>query len=247
MPPGQSKIVGIVQARLGSTRLPGKVLKDLEGRTVLDRVVSRLRRVPLMNELIVATSDLPADDAIADECAHLQCMVFRGSEGDVLDRYFRAAQSCEADIVVRITSDCPLIDPEITNASIAKFLEVHPDYASNSLVRTYPRGLDTEVMTMQTIECAWREAREPHQRAHVTPYIYQNPDRFKLLSVTGEIDYSDHRWTLDTQEDLELIRAIYRRLEPGDRSWRDVLAILEAEPELMELNRMIAQKAMHEC
>jgi spore coat polysaccharide biosynthesis protein SpsF len=240
------KVVAIIQARMGSTRLPGKVLQDLEGETVLARVVTRLRRARLINDFLVATTDRAADDAIVKECRSLAVPVFRGDQDDVLDRYFRAAQLAKAEVVVRITSDCPLIDPEITDKTIAAFLEVRPDYASNSLVRTYPRGLDTEVMSFATLGRAWQEARKPHEREHVTPYVYEHPAEFKLLSVTGEADHSAHRWTVDTPEDLKLVRAIYSRLK-GDPTfgWRDVLAVLDREPGLMELNRSVVQKALH--
>jgi spore coat polysaccharide biosynthesis protein SpsF len=240
------KVVAIIQARMGSTRLPGKVLMDLDGETVLARCVNRLRSARLINEWLVATTDRAPDDAIVAECRKNAVAVSRGDQDDVLDRYFRAAQLAKADVVVRITSDCPLIDPEITDKTIAAFLDAKPDYASNSLVRTYPRGLDTEVMSFATLGRAWRQARKPHEREHVTPYIYEHPDEFKLLSVTGEIDYSGHRWTVDTAEDLEFVRAVYARLKTNPTfSWRDVLAVLEREPELVELNRSIVQKALH--
>lgn len=232
---------------MGSTRLPGKVLKDLEGESVLARVVSRLRRARLIDELLIATTDQPADDVIVEECKRCYVPVFRGDEKDVLDRYFRAAQFYRAGIVVRITSDCPLIDPEITDKTIGAFLDARPDYASNALVRTYPRGLDTEVVTLEALERAWRAAREPYQRAHVTPYIYQNEAAFTILPVAGDADYSHHRWTLDTPEDLAFIRAVYARVQDRETfGWRETLDILEREPELLEMNRLVQQKAMHE-
>jgi spore coat polysaccharide biosynthesis protein SpsF len=240
------KIVAIVQARMGSTRLPGKVMKDIGGESMLARVVGRLRRARLINEVLIATTDMAADDAIVTECRKCQVPVSRGDEKDVLDRYFRAAQLSKAEIVVRITSDCPLIDPEITDKTIAAFIEARPDYASNIMQRTYPRGLDTEVMPVATLEKAWRQARKPYEREHVTPYIYEHPDEFKLVSVTGEQDYSSFRWTVDTPEDLEFVRAVYQKLTPeGAFSWRDVLALLQREPELVELNRSVQQKAVH--
>ena len=240
------KVVAIIQARMGSTRLPGKVLKDLGGKTVLSRVINRVRRALLIDELLVATTDQPADDAIADECRNCSVRTTRGAEEDVLDRYVRAAQLSQADTVVRITSDCPLIDPDITDKTIQAFLDQQPDYASNALLRTYPRGLDTEVMTTLALERAWRQATRPYEREHVTPYIYEHADEFKLLSVTGEADYSDHRWTLDTHEDLAFVRAVYARMEGQDFGWRDVLRLLEREPGLVELNRSVAQKVLDE-
>jgi spore coat polysaccharide biosynthesis protein SpsF len=242
-----ARVVAIVQARMGSTRLPGKVLKNLEGDTVLARVVNRLRGARLIDELLVATTGEVADDVVVEECQHCSVPIFRGDEDDVLDRYFHAAQSRQAEIVVRITSDCPLIDAEIVDKTIRAFLDARPDYASNALIRTYPRGLDTEVMTAQALDRAWHEATEPHQRAHVTPYLYQNPGKFEILSVTGEADYSSHRWTLDTPEDLKFIRAIYARFrDRSDFGWRDVLQVLDREPELIEMNRLVTQKALHE-
>jgi spore coat polysaccharide biosynthesis protein SpsF len=241
------KIAALIQARIGSTRLPGKVLMDLGGETVLGRVVRRLRRTTLIDEIVVATTCSAADHAIVRECQRLSVRVFRGEENDVLDRYYQAARWTGAEGIVRITSDCPLIDAEVTDDSIRWFLERRPDYASNALQRTYPRGLDTEVMTWEALARAWREARLSYQRAHVTPYIYENPDQFDILAVKGEADYSGHRWTLDTPEDLAFMRAVYDRVDNDDSiSWRDVLALLELEPELAELNRDVMQKALHE-
>jgi spore coat polysaccharide biosynthesis protein SpsF len=241
------KLAAVIQARMSSTRLPGKVLMNLGGETVLARVVRRLRRSRLIEEIVVATTHSAADYSIVRECQHLSVRVFRGDENDVLDRYYQAAQWTGAEGIIRITSDCPLIDPEITSSTISSFLECKPDYASNTLQRTYPRGLDTEVMTCDALACAWREAPLPYQRAHVTPYIYEHPDRFDILAVKGEDDYSGHRWTLDTAEDLAFIRAIYNRMDNDDSfSWHDVLAVVEREPELRELNREVMQKALHE-
>jgi len=239
------KVVAIVQARMGSSRLPGKVLKKISGRSMLHRVVSRLRASHLTDDLIVATTTLAKDDAIVEECQDCGVPSYRGDENDVLDRYFRAAESTKADIVVRVTSDCPLIDPEITDKTIRAFLRGQPAYASNTLVRTYPRGLDTEVISRNALTRAWQEARRPYEREHVTPYIIEHPADFQLLSVTDAEDYSAHRWTVDTPEDLAFVRAIYSRHEDAMFSWRDVLKLLEAEPELADLNRSVVQKAMH--
>jgi spore coat polysaccharide biosynthesis protein SpsF len=238
-------VCAIIQARMGSTRLPGKVLKDLGGDTVIARVVSRVRLCRFVNEVVVATSKDPADDVIVKECQRLGTRVFRGSEQDVLDRYYRAAADAQAEVVVRITSDCPLIDPGVSDKTINAFLDERPDYASNVLERTYPRGLDTEVMTFPALESAWRDARGAFQREHVTPFLYQHPERFKLLSVKGDHDYSKYRWTLDTPEDLEFLRAVYARsVGRQDLSWRDVTRMVEREPELAEINRHIVQKTV---
>lgn len=239
-------VVAIIQARMGSTRLPGKVLANVRGNPMLSYVVGRVRAAKTLDEVVVATTTKPADDAIVAFCRERGVNCFRGSEEDVLDRYYQAAREHAAEAVVRITSDCPLIDHEIVDKTVLEFMAERSDYASNSLVRTYPRGLDTEVMTFSTLEVAWREARQPYQRTHVTPYIYENPVRFKILPVTGDRDYSAYRWTVDTPKDLELVRAVYDRLEGDSFLLNDVVRLLEREPELAEINRSIAQKALHE-
>jgi len=222
-------------------------MRDLGGETVLARVVRRLRRANLIGELVIATTHSPADDLIVEECRRLSVCFFRGEEKDVLDRYYRAAQSVSAEAVVRITSDCPLIEPETTDMTIRAFVEKRPDYASNALQRTYPRGLDTEVMTYAALARTWREAHQFYQRSHVTPYIYENPEKFELLSVTGDADYSTYRWTLDTAEDLEFIRAVYGHMGNDDGfHWADALALLRREPDLLELNRHVTQKTLQE-
>ena len=230
---------------MGSTRLPGKVLKDLGGETVLARVVSRLRRAVRVNEIVVATTNSVADDAIVRECSRLKVSSFRGSENDVLDRYYRAAQVCAARTVVRITSDCPVIDPQLVDETVRVFQQQRGDYASNAFPRTYPRGLDTEVFTVAALEQAWRDAHEPYEREHVTPYFYEHPELFRLVPLRGEIDCSQYHWTLDTAEDLELLRAIYARFRnQDDFNWSEVIQLMEREPELTELNSRVVQKAL---
>jgi len=241
------RVVAIIQARMGSTRLPGKVLKDIGGRTMLARVVGRVGRASLVDEVIVASTIAPADDVIMAECAHLETPCFRGSEEDVLDRYYRAAHAHQAEAVVRVTADCPLIEPEIVDRAVRAFLDHQPDYASNTLERTYPRGLDVELVDKDALDRAWHEATLDYQRVHVTPYIYQNPSLFRLLSITAEANYSHHRWTVDTLEDLEFTRSVYARLDPEDSfTWHDVLALLKQEPDLVELNRHVGQKSLQE-
>jgi spore coat polysaccharide biosynthesis protein SpsF len=239
------KITAIVQARMGSSRLPGKVLKELGEETALARVIRRLQRSTLIDELLVATTVSPADDAIVDECARICVPTFRGSELDVLDRYYRAAQISNTDIVVRITSDCPLIDPAVTDQTIRHFLEQSGDYCSNALLRTFPRGLDTEAMRFDVLERAWNEARFPHQREHVTPYIYEHPELFRICSFESSEDYGHYRWTLDTAKDLELLRTIYERFEGRDDfGWKEIVQLMEREPALAEINSGVQQKAL---
>lgn len=239
------KTVAIVQARAGSTRLPGKVLMDLAGRTVLERVVERARRFNLVDDVIVAAPDQRMDDVIAAECRRISVECFRGSESDVLDRFAGAARTTDASICVRLTADCPLLDPGISDNIISVFQEADgaADYASNKIPQSFPRGLDTEVFSREALDRAAREARQPYERTHVTPYIYRHPEIFSLISVTSDVDRADWRWTIDTAEDLDFVREIYRRLEGRDDfSWHDVVAILDDDPSLMWINAHVRQK-----
>jgi spore coat polysaccharide biosynthesis protein SpsF (cytidylyltransferase family) len=239
------RIVAIIQARMGSSRLPGKVLLPIEGRSMLQWVCRRARQAALVDQVVVATTRQACDDVVADECRRLGVACFRGVEDDVLDRYCRAAEAHRADLVVRITADCPLIDAELIDDVVVAALQHEPDYASNVLRRTYPRGLDTEVATAAALARAWREAREPYQRVHVMPYFYQHPELFRLHSVTGDEDLSGHRWTVDSPEDLEFVRGVCRRLAGADAfSWRDVLRLVEREPGLADVNRHVRQKQL---
>jgi spore coat polysaccharide biosynthesis protein SpsF len=239
------KIVAIVQARMGSTRLPGKVLVDLGGATTLARVLRRLDRATLLDRIIVATSTASSDDEILQECSRSHVDCFRGSESDVLDRYYSAANTYPADAVVRITADCPLVDPTLVDQTITKFQNQSADYASNALQRTYPRGLDVEVFTIAALKLAWQSARRPYEREHVTPYLYEHPDLFRLVSEVGTVDYSQYRWTLDTPEDLQLLRAIYSRFDNKDTfSWLDVITLMGREPQLADLNCNVRQKSL---
>lgn len=239
------KVVAIIQARMGSERLPGKVLQHIHGKTMLARVVERTARIQGVHEVVVATTVEAPDDRIVDACRALGVPVFRGSQEDVLDRYYQAAKQHAADAVMRITSDCPLLDPEVSGKVLNEFLIHCPDYASNSARRTYPRGLDTGVMTFEALERTWREATQPYEREHVTIYMYRHPEKFRLLSVESglETNYSHYRWTVDTPEDLEFVRAVYG-LFPGrdDSSWLDVVQALERRPDIVAINRHIQQK-----
>jgi spore coat polysaccharide biosynthesis protein SpsF len=239
------RIIAIVQTRMGSRRLPGKALMDLGGETSLGRVLRRLNRATLLDQITVATSYLSSDDEILDECARFNVECFRGSEVDVLDRCYNAANAYRADAIVRITADCPLIDPALVDETVRVFQTRQADYASNAIERTYPRGLDVEAFTLVGLKLAWQNARKPYEREHVTPYFYEHPELFRLASVVGTVDYSKYRWTLDTAEDLHLLRAIYERFEGDDTfTWRDVIALMEREPQLAELNCNVVQKSL---
>jgi spore coat polysaccharide biosynthesis protein SpsF len=241
------KVVAIIQARMRSTRLPGKVLADVGGRPMLCRVCDRARQAELVDQVVVATTFHPDDDQIVDQCRRMRLPCFRGSAEDVLDRYHQAAGAYQAEAVVRITADCPLIDPQVIDLVVSAFLQHWPDYASNILRRTWPRGQDTEVIRAAALARACREATRPYQRTHVTPYLYQHPESFRLLSVTGPEDLGEGRWTVDLPEDLDFVRAIYRRLDGNQTSsWRRVQRLLIREPALAELNRHVRQKQLVE-
>jgi spore coat polysaccharide biosynthesis protein SpsF (cytidylyltransferase family) len=241
------KLAAIIQARTGSTRLPGKVLMDLEGETVLSRVVRRAQRSALIHEVVIATTTSGGDDAIVKEGRRLGVSVFCGQEMDVLDRYWQASLASGAAVIVRITSDCPLIDPGLVDQTIHAYLDQQADYASNDSPPTYPRGLDVEVFSAPALKRTWKEADAPYQREHVTPYIYEHPAIFRLASVTSEIDYSYHRWTLDTAEDLEFLRAVYARFHGRENfGWQEVLQLVEMEPALAAANAHVPQKHLKE-
>jgi spore coat polysaccharide biosynthesis protein SpsF len=238
-------VVAIIQARMGSTRLPGKVLLPLLGEPMVKRVVRRVGRARTPDVVVVATSSAPVDDPIAARAAAEGWPLTRGSEVDVLDRYLQAARTFGAEVVVRVTADCPLIDPAVVDRTIEEFMKAGVDYASNVLPpRTFPRGLDVEVIARSALERAGREDHDPAWREHVTPYIYGHPETFRLLRVPSEDDHSDQRWSVDTAEDLELIERIYEALGRDDFDWREALAVVEANPAWSSINRDVVQKAL---
>lgn len=240
-----TRTVAIIQARTESTRLPAKVLMPLLGETMLTRVVRRVARATLLDGIVVATTLAPSDDVIARLADDEGWSVERGSENDLLDRYVMAARTHLADVVVRITSDCPLIDPGIIDRTISAFALQPCDYASTTLEpRTYPRGLDVEVVSMPALERAWREDGDPAWREHATPYIYRHPELFRLLRVPSDDDRSEHRWSVDTPDDFELVTRIYDTLGRDDFTWRQAMAVVEAHPDWMDLNRHVFQKTV---
>jgi spore coat polysaccharide biosynthesis protein SpsF len=263
--PNSIKVIAIIQARMSASRLPGKVLLDIGGEPMLARVVERTRRSQSVNQVLVATSLELADDPIEVFCNQRGYSCFRGSLHDVLDRYYQAAKLHSAEEIVRITADCPIIDPMVIDQTLKAFhgegpslitetyrdnqktsqfrLEHKPawDFAANRLPppweRTFPIGLDTEVCTFSVLETAWREANQPHQREHVMPFLYEHEKRFRILLVNHEPNYGNFRWTVDTLQDLELLRTIFSRFGgKDDFSWLEVLELFKHEPELAEIN-----------
>ncbi len=232
---------------MSSTRLPGKVLKEAAGRPLLERMVERVRHSRLVDQVMVATTVDPTDDEIEKFCVERGIDLYRGSLPDVLDRYYQAALKTRADLIVRLTGDCPLIDPALIDETIQALIDHKADFACNRLpppfTRTYPIGLDVEVCTFHALERAWKEASEKHEREHVLPYLYEVPGRFKVVQVNYREDRGNLRWTVDTPEDLELIRAIYDRFDgQNDFSWLDVLDLYKREPEMFQVNASVKHK-----
>ena len=233
------KTVIIDQARMISTRLPGKVMKKVLGKPLLEYQIERLRQVRLADELVIATTTNDTDQPIVELCERLGVAYYRGSEEDVLSRYYEAAIQFGADIVVRVTSDCPLIDPGVVDEVIGLYIYNRDkyDYVSNTLERTYPRGLDTEVFSMAALKKAYKEVGEQPDREHVTLFMYRRPEQFRLANSSGAVDYSHHRWTVDTPEDFRLIQLILQELYPVNNrfTWLDVLNLLNEHPEVKSI------------
>jgi spore coat polysaccharide biosynthesis protein SpsF len=241
------KIVAIIQARMGSSRLPGKVLADICGRPMLYYVHSRAQQARSLNLVTVATSNQPSDDVVESFCATSGVPCFRGSQNDVLDRYYRAAKHFDSDIIVRLTADCPLLDPIIIDKVVQTFISGGFDYVSNCQDPTYPDGLDTEVFTWKALERAWQDARRPSEREHVTAYITNNPELFRIECMKNGEDFSRMRWTVDEPADLELVRQIYRLV--GERStfgMNEILALFDNHPELYAINAGFARNEGYE-
>ncbi len=240
----QRNTVCIVQARMGSSRLPGKVLCDLGGRPMLDQILRRLRRSQTLDRIVVATSDLPQDRPIVERCDSQKYDCFTGSHEDVLDRFTRAAESFAADLIVRITADCPLIDPSVVDATVAMIqADATLNCASNFFPRrTFPRGLDVEVVTRSTLEQIDRSTTDPRVREHVTLAIYENSTSFRIGSVISDQDWSGLRWTVDEAADLKLVQAMYATFGERNFTWRDCLFAYRHHPQWRELNSHISQK-----
>ena len=258
------RVVTIIQARMGSTRLPGKVMMDIAGQPMLSRIYMRSSRSASVEETLVATTTEAADDQIAEYCDFSGIPFTRGSQFDVLDRYYQAAKEAKADVVVRITADCPAIDPALIDSVVQAVTEEHFDFACNRLPppwgRTFPIGLDTEVVSFRNLERAWREATKPQEREHVMPFFYEDArltrvsrqletgvsERgFKIALLHNTTDFGEYRWTVDTAEDLEFIRQVFSRFDGRDDfSWREILDLVQHEPALMEINAGVKHKTL---
>ncbi|MDD5491130.1 MAG: glycosyltransferase family protein [bacterium] len=237
------KIVAIIQARVGSTRLPGKVMMKLSGKTVLEQVIDRVKASRRVDEIVVATTVAKKDLCIVELCAKKGVSVFCGSENDVLDRYYQVARLFQSDHIVRITADCPLIDPHIIDQVTNLHLRGKYDYTSNTLQLTYPDGQDVAVMTFPVLAQAWKKARLVSEREHVCPYIYKHPAKFKLKNLAYHTDLSAKRWTLDNPEDYRFIKVLFKNLYPRNHTFgmEEVLHFLDGHPALENINRHLVR------
>ncbi len=266
------KIVAIIQGRMSSSRLPGKILADIAGQPMLTRVYTRTSRARTLDEVIFATTTDESDDPVAEYCDFSGIPFTRGSLFDVLDRYFQTALHAKADVVVRITADCPVIDPELIDNVVNTLLgesgigsgKSEYDFVCNRLpppwTRTYPIGLDVEACTFKVLKKAWKEAKEPQHREHAMPYLYEevelltvnrqlqtglSPRGFNIALLHHTTDFGDYRWTVDTPEDLEFMRQIYSRFDGRDDfTWKEVLDLVHDDPELMKINAGVQHKTL---
>jgi spore coat polysaccharide biosynthesis protein SpsF len=261
MPP---RVIAIIQGRMSSSRLPGKILAEIAGQPMLQRVFIRTSRSAMVTETIFATTTDPSDDPVAEYCDFSGIPFTRGSLFDVLDRYYQAAKGAKADVVVRITADCPVIDPTLIDDVVNTLLNGEYDFVANRLPppfhRTYPIGLDVEACTFKVLTKAWKEAKEPQHREHVMPYFYEgvelsavsrllsegvSPRGFRVALLNHSTDFGDYRWTVDTLEDLEFMRRVFNRFDGRDDfSWKEVLDLVHNEPELMEINAAVKHKTL---
>jgi spore coat polysaccharide biosynthesis protein SpsF (cytidylyltransferase family) len=232
-------ITAIIQARQGSSRLPDKVLKQLGNKTVLEQVINRVQRCKLVDKVYVATTISERDLPIVNLCSSRRIGVFCGSENDVLDRYYQLAKLITPEHIVRITSDCPLIDSDIIDYVIKKHIDNNCDYTSNTLKETFPDGLDVEVFKFEVLCTAWQKADLTSEREHVTPFIKNRPEIFKQYSVESEVNYSNKRWTLDTDKDYSFLQKIFDGLYSPDKeyfSFTEILDYINSFPEIERIN-----------
>jgi spore coat polysaccharide biosynthesis protein SpsF len=263
----KSRVIAIIQGRMNSSRLPGKILADIAGQPMLQRVFIRTSRSATVTETIVATTTDASDDPVAEYCDFSGIPFTRGSQFDVLDRYYQTAKQAKAFVVVRVTADCPIIDPELIDDVVNSLLETGDrilDFVANRLPppyhRTYPIGLDVEACIFPVLERAWQDAKEPQHREHAMPYLYEgvelktvnrqlqtgiSPRGFNIALLHHHTDFGGYRWTVDTPEDLEFMRQLYKRFDGRDDfSWKDVLDLVHNEPGLAEINSGVKHKTL---
>lgn len=240
------KIAAIIQARMGSTRFPGKIMKEIKGKSLLEHQIERIRKSKKIDQIIIATSVKESEQPIVTLCEKLSIPYFRGSEQDVLERYYETAKHYKVDVIIRLTSDCPIIDPTVIDAVVNKYLEhaLATSYVSNTIERSFPRGLDVEVFSFEALEKAHLTATLEAEREHVTAYMYTNQSDIKVANFKGKIDYSNNRWTVDTSDDFKLIELIINELYNPEEIFllEDVIAVLMENPDWKKINNHVEQK-----
>ncbi len=230
-------ITCIIQARMGSTRLPGKTMEKItKDKRVIDFVVEQLKFSKIIEKIIVAIPDSIEDDVTYNHLLSKKIQTYRGSLKNVLDRYYQCAKNISSSVIVRVTADCPLIDPEIVDKVITKFIKNKFDYVSNTHPRTFPYGTETEVFSFNALEKAWNETRNDFDREHVTPYFYKNPNKFSIGNVIQEKDQSNYRWTIDYNEDLELVKYIANNIIKKPILTNDIINLIIKNPNLLKIN-----------
>lgn len=237
-------VLAIVQARMGSTRLPGKTLIDIEGKPLLEHVINRIRYSKMIEEIIIATTNEPEDKAIVNMAKKLQVKTYAGSSYDVLDRFYQVARLFEGKVIVRITADDPFKDPKVID-DIVKYFLSHPElnYVSNTIEPSYPVGIDVEVFSYEALKTAWENAKGSAEREHVTPYIICNPSLFKISNYKSNKQLSYLRWTIDTKEDLQMTKEVYNKLYLKDKIFYmdDILQLLQKYPHISDINSSVKQ------
>ena len=227
----------IIQARMGSSRLPGKVLKELEeGKSILFYLLKQIKHSKFIDKIVIATTDLNEDDKISNFAKSKGLEVFRGNEKNVLERYYKCAKKFNFSTIVRITGDCPLIDPQIVDVVIKKYKENTFDYVTNCLKRTFPYGTEVEIFSFRSLENAYNNAELPSEKEHVTPYIRNHENKFRIFNIENKEDISNYRWVVDERNDFELVKEIVSKIKTSPILMRDILQLLKSEPNLKKIN-----------
>jgi len=241
------KIVAIIQARLNSTRLPNKIFTDIEGYPLIWHVVNRIKKSERINVIVLSTTNQNSDDKLVEWCINSGIQYFRGSEDNVLERFYFTSLSVKADIIVRITADDPFKDPRIIDEVIEMLMREKLDFAYNNNPTTFPEGLDTEVFTLSALETAWKSAQESFEQEHLTQFLYRNPQLIKQKNLLNDKDLSFLRWTIDHEEDLKMTREVYKKLFKDNNvfSTKEILQLLKNEPWIQEINRNVERSTMY--
>ncbi len=242
------KIAALIQVRTGSTRLKDKTFVELEGKPLLWHIIDRVKKAKHIKEIVITTTSCKGDDRIEEFAKKDNIRIFRGSEDNVLDRFYQAAKKFNIDVIARVTADDPFKDPRVIDKAINIFLKEDYDYVSNTVKPTYPEGIDIEVFSFKALEKAWKEADKTSEKEHVTPYIWKNPNLFKTFNFEYKEDLSNLRWTIDYEEDYQFAKEVYKRLyKEGEIFYmEDILELLEKEPELAKINQGIVRNEGYE-